>query len=125
MLSNVAAAAGWISGHHRRMTQPDLTPAHPSGAVAGTFHPVDQRSADVLMDDGTCATQSSECSSKVQQRISQQQWRARVRATWPFHGPADERRGRPVNGPATMIACRLLTRTPERAPSMRPRRGPR
>lgn len=35
------------------MARPDLTPAHPSGAIAGTFRPVGQASVEVLMGDGT------------------------------------------------------------------------
>jgi hypothetical protein len=34
------------------MTRPALEPAHPSGAVAGTWQPVDHAACDVLMDDG-------------------------------------------------------------------------
>ncbi len=35
------------------MARPELEHAHPSGAVAGTFRPVDHAVVDVLMDDGT------------------------------------------------------------------------
>ena len=35
------------------MARPDLTPAHPSGALPGTFRPVDRASVEVLMGDGT------------------------------------------------------------------------
>jgi len=34
------------------MAHPALEPAHPSGAVAGTWQPVDHAACDVLMDDG-------------------------------------------------------------------------
>jgi hypothetical protein len=35
------------------MARPDLTSAHPSGAIAGTFRPVGRASVEVLMGDGT------------------------------------------------------------------------
>lgn len=35
------------------MAKPALEPAHPSGAVAGTYQPVDHALTEVLMDDGT------------------------------------------------------------------------
>jgi hypothetical protein len=35
------------------MARPDLAVAHPSGAIAGTFWPINRQAVDVLMDDGT------------------------------------------------------------------------
>ena len=42
----------WRGGNYCGMARPALERAHPSGAVAGTFRPVDHAVVSVVMDDG-------------------------------------------------------------------------